>query len=143
MPTRLPALVQANPKQHLFLSILLPALSRVSHKDYEIVAQRRLAVLAIAIRRYSLDHQGKLPGKLEDLVPTYLEAVPIDPMSGQFVKYIADGNDPRVYSVGEDGHDDGGIEWDFNQPRRKGQTFDLVAHLGPKPRSAATQPSDD
>lgn len=70
---------------------------------------RKLCLTAIAIRRYQLDHGQAVPSSLAELVPTYLPAVPLDPMDGKPLRYKAEGAEDYVlYSVGKDGVDDGG-----------------------------------
>jgi hypothetical protein len=49
-------------------------------------AMRRLAVTALGLERFRLN-TGRLPETLEELVPDYLEAVPVDPFDGQSVRY--------------------------------------------------------
>jgi hypothetical protein len=70
--------------------------------------ERSIAICAIALRRFWLRH-GKLPPNLAALVPEFLTSVPIDYMDGKPMKYHpnADGTF-ALYSVGEDGKDDGG-----------------------------------
>jgi len=61
----------------------------------------------VACNRYERDN-GALPASLELLIPQYIASVPVDPYDGQPFRY-----DPAraiVYSVGEDGKDDGGKE---------------------------------
>lgn len=70
--------------------------------------ERRLCVTDIACKRYQLRHGHSPPG-LAALVPEFLKAVPIDPMSGRPICYRLNSDGTVVlYSVGEDGHDDGG-----------------------------------
>ena len=54
------------------------------------IAMRRLARLAIAAALYRADHDDALPPALDALVPDYLDAVPIDPLSGGTFTYEAD-----------------------------------------------------
>ena len=70
--------------------------------------QRRLTIAAIALERYRL-RNGHPPSDLESLVPQFLSAVPIDPMSAWPLGYRpnTDGG-LTLYSAGEDGRDDGG-----------------------------------
>ena len=70
--------------------------------------ERRLLVTAIALKRYQLRH-GKYPADLNPLVPEFLRQVPMDLMDGQPLRYRLkpDGNF-LLYSVGEDGEDNGG-----------------------------------
>jgi hypothetical protein len=67
-----------------------------------------MTLAAIALRRYQLRH-GKLPTSLEELVPEFLPAVPYDYMSATPLRYRLKPDGSYVlYSVGEDGKDDGG-----------------------------------
>ena len=104
-----------------------------AHRTYlRSEALLRCAAAAIAIKLYEADH-GKRPDTLEQLVPDYLPAVPLDPFSttGEPIKYKPLGIVPTVideynqltdeqrsqlalqpypllYSVGDDGIDHGG-----------------------------------
>lgn len=72
-------------------------------------AHLRLAEAAIAIRRFQLA-RGVKPKSLEELVPDYLESVPLDPFDGRAIRYLpsAGPNYFTIYSVGADQRDDGG-----------------------------------
>jgi hypothetical protein len=61
------------------------------------------------VERYRLA-EGRLPPSLDDLVPPYIEAVPIDPCVGRPVKYRPLQPGYVVYSVDEDQIDHGGAE---------------------------------
>ena len=73
------------------------------------VAQRRMAGIALAMRLYEVDN-GRRPGKLGELVPKYLPAVPVDPFSpdGKPISYRPDLPKPVLYSVGMNQIDEGG-----------------------------------
>lgn len=91
-------------------------------RDMQEMAWTELATAALAVERYRLA-RGGLPETLDQLVPGYLAAVPADPFDGAPLRYKRVDRGFVVYSVGEDGRDDGGKE----QPRsRQGQTYDLV-----------------
>lgn len=71
-------------------------------------AERRLLVTAIALNRFQLAHQ-KYPDDLKELTPTYLSVVPRDAMDGKPLRYHRkDDGSFLLYSVGEDGVDNGG-----------------------------------
>jgi len=53
------------------------------------------------------DHKGHLPNTLEELVPQYLEAVPLDRFDGRPIRYSKESQ--MVYSVGDDFVDSGGV----------------------------------
>jgi len=70
--------------------------------------QRSLMIAAIALQRFQLRY-GKLPPDLESLAPEFLTAVPVDYMNGQPLHYRLEPDGSfRLYSMGEDGKDDGG-----------------------------------
>jgi hypothetical protein len=77
---------------------------------------RRLAAARLAIRLYELEH-GIEPESLQTLVPEYLDAVPHDPFAppGEAIKYIKGLSGSAVYSIDEDGQDDGGADWRCNR----------------------------
>ncbi len=75
-------------------------------------AQLNTARTALAAEYYRLDHQDQLPTSLTDLMPDYLDAVPIDPYDGQPIKYKIVDAGYIVYSIGEDKTDDDGQEKD-------------------------------
>ena len=83
-------------------------LSRCLTKAMRAETERSTVLCAIALKRYSLRH-AKPPASLDALVPEFLSAVPIDYMDGQPMRYklLSDGS-PLLYSVGDDGKDDGG-----------------------------------
>jgi len=70
--------------------------------------ERSMTICTIALKRYALAH-GKCAASLDSIVPEFLKSVPVDYMDGQPMKYRlnADGSF-LLYSVGEDGKDDGG-----------------------------------
>ncbi len=74
---------------------------------------KRLLVVVLAVERFRLA-RGALPNTLDKLLLAYLEAVPQDPFDGQPLRYKKLPKGYVVYSVGEDGKDDGGAERDAN-----------------------------
>jgi len=82
---------------------------------YEIVvcfaittARLRAAETAIACERFSRDHEGQMPEKLADLVPSYVTAVPEDPFDGNPLRFKRLSDSYVIYSIGGDFTDDGG-----------------------------------
>lgn len=92
--------------------------------------------IRIAIELYYSEHQ-RYPDALDELVPTYLAALPIDPLNAQPFKYRLVQTEDGVpntsfilYSTGLDATDDGGVE-DPQNPwraihRRTAPTVDFV-----------------
>ena len=77
-------------------------------KTMAVQTARQTVITAIALKRFQLA-QGHWPQRLDELVPKYVAAVPIDPVDGQPLRYHdnADGT-YLLYSAGPDGTDDGG-----------------------------------
>lgn len=99
---------------HILLHIIMPGLSRATTIDVRSIAQLHTARAGLAVERYRLA-AGKFPDTLGDLIPTYLDAVPKDPFDGEDLRYKKLETGFVVYSIGEDGSDDGGKE----KPRKR------------------------
>ncbi len=102
--------LQSSPKRfrYPFSLISIPNFSKAVQVAARNETERQLTIAAIAIKRFQLRH-GTLPSNLNALVPDFLPALPPDPMSGKTLLYHpAAGGDFVLYSVGEDGQDDGG-----------------------------------
>jgi len=108
------ARLQSTSQIHILLHAIIPGLAGITTIELRTIAQLRTARVALAIERYRLA-SGRLPDALTDLVPTYLDAVPIDPFDGKDLRYEKLGVGFVVYSIGEDLRDDGGTE---KPPRR-------------------------
>ena len=89
--------------------MIVPAVARMLDKAAEADAACLTARAALAAAAYRAD-QGKLPARLEDLVPEYLEAVPIDPFDGKPIRMAVAATGVVFYSIGEDLKDDGGSQ---------------------------------
>jgi hypothetical protein len=128
---------------------LMPDCSRWTITHFQGLTDRRAAVIALAIRLYRFDHGGNWPRDLNELTPAYLPAIPTDPFSptDSPFRYKPDAaGGPIIYSVGEDGVDDGGSEQLIHRssfstrPAGIWDRKDAVYHLTLLP--AATQPAD-
>jgi hypothetical protein len=77
--------------------------------EFSRLSRRRMAAIALAIRMFEIEH-GHRPKELDDLVPTYLQAVPRDPFAKgrKPIGYLPDAESPILYCVGKDGIDNGG-----------------------------------
>ena len=115
-------------------SIMMSGVSRTQLKQVALeieTADKRLATLSallrthLALRAFQLDSK-RLPNKLDELVPDFLREVPQDRFSASSLIYrpLAD-DDYRLYSVGPDGVDGGGVQADA-----RGQRVDLLLEVG-------------
>jgi hypothetical protein len=96
-------------------TLLTTSLKHACQSHFRAVVERHIAATQLAIRLYQADHQEAFPATLQELVPTYLPALPADPFASdqQPIKYVRDGiiagiPTPLLYSVGENGIDDHG-----------------------------------
>lgn len=91
--------------------------TRVVHveRDTERIALLRSARTILAIERFRLA-KSRTPDRLDELVPTYLDAVPADPFDAKPVRYKKYPRHYVVYSVGPDGRDDDGKQQDLKNP---------------------------
>jgi hypothetical protein len=88
--------------------------SMVIEQDIRLLTERRMAAVSLAAQLYRIDHAGRWPRKLDELVPAYLPAVPRDPfradggpLSYLVAKNPTDGAErPVVYTVSSDGLDE-------------------------------------
>lgn len=78
-------------------------------RDARYTAQLRAVCISLGIERYRLAN-GLLPDSLGNLIPKFLDAIPADPFDGQPLRYKKLAKGYVVYSIGEDGRDDGGDE---------------------------------
>lgn len=84
--------------------------------DYRLFTEDRLAAAALACRWYAAEHGGHYPTDWNDLVPGHLPRIPADPMAAGRPLQYRRLPQPILYSVGEDGIDDGGSEQALNPP---------------------------
>lgn len=93
----------------IMAGMLLPALSKATDKANRAQATAGLAIVACALERHRLAH-GAFPPSLAELVPAYLPSVPTDWMGGGPLHYErTDDGWFRLWSIGLNGKDDGGV----------------------------------
>ena len=89
-----------------------PSLLEVSQRDARsslcALALGRAAVVALEVERYRLAHAGALPALLQDVRPSSGHALPVDPITGEDLRFKPADDGYLVYSVGANRADDGG-----------------------------------
>lgn len=93
----------------LLTRIIVPALSAANKSAVEGDALHRLAMLGLAMARYYAEHK-EYPDRLQELVPEYIAAVPVDPFDGKPMKMRIAERRIVLYSIGRDMTDDQGTE---------------------------------
>jgi hypothetical protein len=87
--------------------MLVPPLLRSLTQQASADCKVALVRAALGVEMYRAE-KGEFPETLSAVVPQYLEAVPADPYDGKAIRYSAADGGFVVYSIGEDGSDDGG-----------------------------------
>ncbi len=108
--------------------IVMSGLEKIVQIDLRVAAEADCTRVALGIERYRLA-KGSLPKVLDDLVPQYIDKVPIDPFDGKPLRYKLTEPGYIVYTIGEDGTDEGGLEKD--KVAQRGDPYDwpfIVEH---------------
>jgi hypothetical protein len=94
-------------KYRIISSFQMPSFTRAIQSHARVDAQLAAAHTAVALERYRLANNS-LPDDLAQLVPTYIEKIPIDPFDGRPLRYKKLSPQPgyTIYSIGTDEHDD-------------------------------------
>ncbi|MCD6416745.1 MAG: hypothetical protein J7M08_08640 [Planctomycetes bacterium] len=107
---KLKLIASGNSAGAILIAMLTPAYDRIQGTEC-LIEFRFSAVLALTALRCYRDAHGRLPQRIEELVPQYLDEVPRDPFDGKPLRYSKDKK--IVYSVGTDLTDSGGSTGDF------------------------------
>jgi hypothetical protein len=101
--------VEAVSKNRTMLSMIMHDFYRLILRSLTATTRCHIASAALAVERFRLA-KGTLPESLDEIVPQYLASVPVDPFNEKPVKYKKLPKGFIIYSVGENGIDDGGKE---------------------------------
>lgn len=104
--------------------------------DRDVFEAKRDAVMALLAAESFRRRHDRWPTKLAELVPGHLPTLPLDPFTGDPIRYrqpSGEETSPVIYSVGPDGVDDRGTAPSTNQGRIFAQRFRLK-ELFQKPR---------
>jgi hypothetical protein len=88
---------------------LVPPYALIVLRDVADAVHLLVARTALAVERYRLE-TGRLPARLDDLVPAFIDTVPHDPFDGRPLRYVRRQRGYVVYSIGRDRTDDDGTE---------------------------------
>lgn len=102
------AAIAAAPVKLLLPRLLMPSFGKAATQFAVDRARREAAATVCAVLRFRAD-VGTWPRRPEDLVPTYLSSVPLDPWTDAPIHMATDTDGFRMWSTGEDGRDDGGV----------------------------------
>lgn len=117
------ASIETNPGG-LSTAISTPNFRPYITKTHEAESKYQLATLALATAAYQAK-KGRYPVLLDNLVPDYITKIPTDPFDGKPLKVTAIEGGLVLYSVGVNGVEDGGEEYD-----KAAKTGDITFCLG-------------
>lgn len=113
-PLEMEAIAHANeqrlpnaPFWAVLTKLVMPSLERGIELIIRVEGQLRATRTALAIERFRLDHT-RFPEALSELVPSYMNVMPIDPFDNQPLRYRRTPEGVVVYSIGSNRSDDGG-----------------------------------
>jgi len=119
----------------LLLETMTPAINRGIEVEHHANLMRRGIRAMLALEKHRIE-RGSYPASLVELVPAYLDALPLDPGSGKPLAYrrVEPVGDPNkrgflLYSVGSDMQDNGGTPCAddcFNAGRTAGNTDFII-----------------
>lgn len=121
------AVRETNRARGVLTALLAPALTNAFRSAATGQARLEAARIGLAIAHYQME-RGQLPAKLDDLCPTYLNAIPTDPFDGHPMRLKIDGEQAIIYSVGPDQKDDGGAKYESSD-----LPGDIPFHVKKKP----------
>ena len=89
-------------------SQLLPYFGGAANQMAGTAARLRCVQVAVAVERFRLKNNGQPPAGLEQVSPAFLSRLPTDPFDGNPLRYRLLPKGYVIYSLGEDGADQGG-----------------------------------
>jgi hypothetical protein len=96
-----------NRSRYIITYIETSALKYVFPRVASVETRIRQARIACAIQRYALTEKT-LPSSLNQVLPHYLERIPVDIVNGEPMRYRSNGKDYVLWSIGWNEKDDGG-----------------------------------
>jgi hypothetical protein len=103
-------LTSRDPIGRMLAGLMLPAIGPAHARHDFMITNLRATRIVLAVVMFKRA-EGRLPQKLDELVPKYLDKVPDDPFDGKQMKYRVDAAGIWVvYSVSRDKKDDGGVK---------------------------------
>jgi hypothetical protein len=101
-------LVDSVPRLYVLTRQLVPALTKLQMAVARAQAWVRTARVGLALETFRAK-TGAYPDSLGALVPSLLPELPLDPFTGGGLLYRLEDKELLVYSVGDNGKDDGGL----------------------------------
>lgn len=97
------------PNKYTLASTIVPALGKCANKRDQVLAEIGLCRVVLALKAYKYEH-GAYPSTLDQLRRTLDWTLPVDPFTGRSFIYRRQEEGFKLYSVGENLKDDGGVK---------------------------------
>jgi hypothetical protein len=127
------------PERAFLTRMLLASMDKLCQSSWRKHAHVRCLATLLAVERFRRA-EGRWPARLEELVPRFLKAVPLDPFDGKPLRLRRLEDGLIVYSVGEDRSDDGGV-LDRKSPVRPGVDLGYQLWDANRRRQPASKPA--
>lgn len=117
-PSELDGLVEQIRERNRLAGMLLPSVGKPMLFMQRTEAARRATRLICSAELFRAQ-RGRYPNSLDELPAEQIQDVRIDPFSGQDFVYRQTAAGPVIYSVSDNGQDDGGVhsgQWGYDQP---------------------------
>jgi hypothetical protein len=101
--------LEARPDRMTLSQFAIPMLELTFVFEAHARAQLLLLETVVAVERHRVA-TGELPTSLEAISTEYLNPSPVDPFDGQPIRYVNTDVGYRVYSIGQNEVDDGGVQ---------------------------------
>jgi hypothetical protein len=101
--------LEARPDRMTLSQFTIPTLASMFVFEAHATAQLLLLETVVAVERYRVA-TGGLPTSLEPISTEFLNPPPVDPFDGQPIRYAKTDAGYRVYSIGQNEVDDGGVQ---------------------------------
>jgi hypothetical protein len=119
----------------ILLHQIVPSISAAADAEDRAAMRFDLTKLAFALAAFRADH-GAYPAKLADLVPKYVAQLPKDIVTAADLHYRKTADGYVLYSVGQNGKDDGGKGYD---DRKRNEDWDDLVIRVPGPAKQPRQ----
>jgi hypothetical protein len=100
-------LSKAEKKSCVLIPLFVPSVSNLYLAAERAAQERDAALVEVALARFH-SKRRRWPNDLDELVPNFLDEVPVDRFAGAPIKYRFRDGQPVLYSVGADRNDDDG-----------------------------------
>ena len=114
---------------NVLVALLLPATGAATDAEHRTVSQRDVLRTAFAAELFRRAND-RFPTSIAELKGDYLDEIPVDRFSDQPLQFKVNNGQLVIYSLGQNGRDDGGLGYDDAEQKNPGADWDdLVVRL--------------